>query len=288
MTLPSTSDLTTVVGVPVHSVTMHQLVDTLLRWTTSGLAESAQPNARLPRVVIGVNAHVCNLSATDATYRRELLAADLTYADGQSVVWAARVLGRHLPERIATTDLIYPLAVAAAQTGKKLFLFGGKPGVAAEAARRLEQLTPGLQTAEHHGYVTHAEENALLDEINLSQAQILCVGLGDPLQLMWIARNRHRLFVPVILTCGGLFDWTSGANRRAPAWLISVGCEWLWRLMIEPKRLAKRYLLGNPAFVLRLGQQLLALRGGPHKDRFSRPTAGTVAAPSTDQHGLPR
>jgi N-acetylglucosaminyldiphosphoundecaprenol N-acetyl-beta-D-mannosaminyltransferase len=236
---------------------MTELVHTLLSWTENNLADVG-----LPRVVIGVNAHVCNLSATDGVYRGELLAADLTYADGQSVVWAARILGRYLPERIATTDLIYPLAAAAAAAGKKLFLFGGTPGVAVEAARRLAQLNPGLLTAEHHGYVTASAEDALIDEINLSRAHILCVGLGDPLQLMWIARNRHRLTVPVILTCGGLFDWTSGAHRRAPAWLISVGCEWLWRLIIEPKRLAKRYLLGNPAFLLRLGRQVLTLRAG--------------------------
>ena len=236
-----------VVGVHVDALTMDQIVAKILGWTDSTTMH----------VAVGVNAHVCNLAASDRVLGGDLAATDLNYADGQSVVWAARCLGLAIPERVATTDLIYPLAAECARLGKKIFLYGGKPGVAQQAAAVLTATAPGLLTDSRDGYVPDQETARLIREINASGASILLVGLGDPLQQRWVSLHRGELTVPVVLTCGGLFDHTSGAHRRAPAWLIASGLEWFWRLLLEPKRLARRYLLGNPAFLLRLGGQLL-------------------------------
>ena len=243
----STAGRIDVVGVPVDALTMAEVVETILLWTASTTVH----------VAVGVNADVCNQAAADRVLCGELAAADLNYADGQSIVWAARFLGRIIPERVATTDLIHPLAAACAQHGKKLFLYGGQPGVAERAAARLEAGSPGLRTETHDGFVSEQQMDRLVREINESGADILLVGLGDPLQQRWVSLHRSELTVPVVLTCGGLFDWTSGARRRAPGWMIGSGLEWLWRLLLEPRRLAKRYLLGNPAFLLRLGIEIL-------------------------------
>lgn len=243
---------TIVVGVPVDRMRQDQIVETVMTWT----------NAPHTRVAVGVNAAVCNLAATDRVFHKNLLEADLSYADGRSVVWAARLLGGEVPERVATTDLIHPLASVSALEGKKIFLYGGKPGVAERAAARLRDAQPDLLIEARDGYIPSDQMDQLIADINGSGAHILFVGLGDPLQQDWVARHRDLLSVPVILTCGGLFDWVSGDNKRAPSWMISSGLEWFWRLMIEPKRLGSRYLLGNPTFLYRLSKQVVSLRRG--------------------------
>jgi N-acetylglucosaminyldiphosphoundecaprenol N-acetyl-beta-D-mannosaminyltransferase len=110
------------------------------------------------------------------------------------------------------------------------------------------------------GYVSEEDMPGLIAEIAAYDPYILLVGLGDPLQQAWLADHRSELHVPAVLTCGGLFDWVSGANRRAPQWMISAGLEWLWRLILEPRRLAKRYLAGNPVFMGRFTMQFLRSR----------------------------
>ncbi|MGW8482196.1 WecB/TagA/CpsF family glycosyltransferase [Microbacterium sp. NPDC055903] len=206
-------------------------------------------------VSVGVNAHVCNLARKDASFR-SLLARSTNYADGQSVVWAARILGGELPERLATTDLAEPILRAAADAGIPAYFFGAADGVAEAAAERLRARIPGLELRTHHGYVKDAGVDAVLDDIAGHRTGILFVGMGDPAQQLWVDAHRDRL-PPAVLTCGGLFDWLSGSNRRAPSWMIKAGLEWLWRLMIEPRRLARRYLLGNPSFMLAVARQKL-------------------------------
>jgi N-acetylglucosaminyldiphosphoundecaprenol N-acetyl-beta-D-mannosaminyltransferase len=224
---------------------MERIVETVLSWTTTGQVHTA----------VGVNAAVCNLASQNAGFRRLLHSADLAYADGQSVVWAARSLGIPVPERVATTDLVYPLIRACAEQGKRVYLYGGKPEVVEAAAERLRQYAPGLELRFTNGYEPESRMAALLDDINGFGTDVLLVGLGDPLQQEWIDRHRDQLTVPAILTCGGLFDWASGTRRRAPKWMIRAGLEWLWRLILEPRRLARRYLVGNPEFVARLALQ---------------------------------
>ena len=239
-----------VLDVPVHRLTSDQVVETIMEWT-------ALPGSR---VAVGVNAAVCNLAAEDKAFEAALLRADLRYPDGQSIVWAARLLGDGLPERIATTDLVNPLAAVSALRGKSIFLYGGAPGVAERAAARLRESAPGLLIQGHDGFTAPDQMRHIIDQINAFSPDILFVGLGDPLQQHWINAHRDQLNVPVILTCGGLFDWTSGDNRRAPRWMLSSGFEWLWRLMLEPGRLASRYLIGNPVFLFRLSLQIMGRR----------------------------
>ncbi|MGM1017108.1 MAG: WecB/TagA/CpsF family glycosyltransferase [Actinomycetota bacterium] len=206
-------------------------------------------------VAVGVNAHVCNLARQDDVFR-DLLARSITYADGQSVVWGAKLLGGHLPERLATTDIAEPILRAAAAQDIPVYFFGAAEGVADAAAEKMRSRIPGLRLRTHHGYVSADAIDTVLDDIAAHGTGILFVGMGDPAQQLWVDRHRDRL-PPAVLTCGGLFDWLSGSNRRAPEWMIRAGLEWLWRLLIEPRRLAKRYLIGNPSFLLALARQRL-------------------------------
>ncbi|KGM09874.1 WecB/TagA/CpsF family glycosyltransferase [Cellulomonas bogoriensis] len=258
-----------VVGVRVHAVGMAAAVEAVMTWV-----RAAGP----PRVAVGVNAYVCTMAAKDVAFSDLLDRADLAYADGQSVVWAARLLGLAVPERVATTDLLLPLARACAEQGARVFMLGGAPGVAALAAAALRERVPGLAVATADGFEDLADEQSLLARIDEHGTDVLLVGLGDPLQQVWADRFRAATAVPAILTCGGLFDWASGRHRRAPAWMIRAGLEWAWRLMIEPRRLARRYLVGNVDFLARLGAQLVVrtLRG---RVRSSRQQSGSSANP---------
>jgi len=231
-----------VAGVPVDPVSMAEAVNAVQRWI----------RGQDRRVAVGVNAHVVNLAATDGDLAARLQRVDLAYPDGQSVVWACRLLGAAAPERVATTDLIHPLAAMCAGESAGMYFFGGRPGVAARAASRLRDREPTLRIDVHHGYIDPAETPAIIEDINASGAAVLLVGLGDPLQQHWVAQHRAELRPPVVLTCGGLFDWVSGDNRRPPDWIVRAGLEWSWRLLHEPRRLARRYLVGNPAFVARV------------------------------------
>lgn len=227
---------------PIFAESMTDLVDILAAWSDS----------RAFHLAIGVNANVSNLMARSARFARDVLAADLRYADGQSIVWAARLFGLHLAERIATTDLAEPLATRLAAEGRRLFFLGGAPGVGEAAAERLRATIPGLQVRTSDGFRGPEATERILQEIREFRTDVLLVGLGDPAQLDFVVANRDRLGSITVLTCGGLFDWLSGRMRRAPRWMIRSGLEWFWRLMIEPRRLFRRYVIGNPRFVARM------------------------------------
>nr|WP_269330082.1 WecB/TagA/CpsF family glycosyltransferase [Kineosporia babensis] len=178
-------------------------------------------------------------------------ANDVNYLDGQSLVWASRLLGLSAEERVATTDVALPLAQMCKRRDFGLFLLGGQPEVAQKAAARLEAQVPGLKTYTHDGFFTPDQDEQVVQAIVASGAKVVLVGLGDPRQQQWVQQHRYQVN-GVMLTCGGLFDWISGNNRRPPQWMVGWGLEWLWRMWLEPRRLARRYLVGNPEFLLRL------------------------------------
>ena len=228
------------------------------RITVEGLhAEVARLVCRRGGVVLNANAHCLNLCHEDEGLRRFFAAADVVFCDGAGVRLAARMLGGRLPERITYADWLPLLAALAEERGFSLFFLGARPGVAGEAARRLEASHPGLKIAGvRHGYFDHGagspENGAVVGEINAARPDVLLVGLGMPLQERWLMENRHALDVGVALTGGAIFDYASGRLRRGPRLLTDNGLEWLARLIVEPRRLWRRYLLGNPLFLVRV------------------------------------
>ena len=211
-----------------------------------------------------VNAHCINVAAGDAAYRWALSQMEFILPDGSGLQLAARIHGQRFVDNLNGTDLFLPLCRAAAENDQSIFFFGSQPGVAEGAARTGVQQVPGLEIAgSRHGFFESDEEESIIAEINASGADIVLVALGVPLQETWIARNRHRLNAHLVMGVGAQFDFWSGRVSRAPTIMRRLGLEWTWRLAIEPKRMARRYLLGNPAFVLRSIRERLC-RGDNH------------------------
>ena len=218
------------------------------RLSVEGLhAEVARLARRRGGTVLNANAHCLNICHGDEELRRFFAGADVVFCDGAGVRLAARMLGRSLPERITYADWLPRLSALAEERGLSLFFLGARPGVAAEAARRLRGAHPNLRIAGvRHGFFDHGsgspENGEVVAEINAARPDIL---------------NHHRLDVGVALTGGAVFDYASGRLRRGPRLLTDNGFDWLARLLVEPRRLWRRYLLGNPLFLARaLAQRL--------------------------------
>ena len=222
-----------------------------------------------------INAHCINTLKSDPAYGRALARADALLPDGSGMSIAARMAGERISHNLNGTDLFPLLCREAAAQEEGLFLLGGHPGVAAAASATMRQSMPGLNICgTQHGYFTADEEAALIARINASGASILLVGLGVPHQEKWIARNRDKLDVAVVMGVGGLFDYYSNRIPRAPQWVRAIGQEWIWRLMQEPRRMAGRYLLGNPLFLARAVAHAWEARG--HAERYAAASKRTL------------
>ncbi len=217
---------------------------------------SVRSRARL--TVLYVNVHSMNLQHDDREYAGVLEAADVVYCDGTGVRLAARLTGNPLPARMTGADWISDLCRAAARENVSLFLLGGAPGVADDAARLLQARFPGLHimgTAPGFGL-----DRGTIKRLNELRPDIVLVGMGSPTQEKWIARHRTEIDVPVLWAVGALFDFVTGRIRRGPAWMTEHGLEWVCRLAVEPQKLWRRYLIGNPRFMLRVLRDTLRRR----------------------------
>ena len=215
-----------------------------------------------PSTINFINAHCVNQQSRDGEYRDALRGSDLLLPDGVGMEIAAKFCGLKLGENLNGTDLFPAICREAATQGVGIFLLGGVPGAADGAAGWATTQYPALRIAgTHSGYFSAEEEDLLIERINRSHAGILLVGFGVPLQEKWIARNRHRIDVPVVMGVGGLFDYYSGRIPRAPKLVRACKSEWIWRLAMEPRRMAKRYLWGNAVFLAYAAATAAARRG---------------------------
>jgi N-acetylglucosaminyldiphosphoundecaprenol N-acetyl-beta-D-mannosaminyltransferase len=209
-----------------------------------------------PLVFTSANGQVLSLCAKDSRIRELFLAADLIHADGMPLIFASRLFYRTpLPERVATTDLFHDATRVAQRRGARIFLLGAAASIIEQAVQRVRALYPDLNIVGHRcGYLRRdGDEERIIDDINTARPDILWLGLGTPTELLFAMRHRDRLRgVGLIKTSGGLFDFLSGKNSRAPAWMQGAGLEWAYRIYLEPRRLAGRYLMTNPHAVLLL------------------------------------
>lgn len=206
-----------------------------------------------PTTVAYLNVHVVNTAARDEALTAFLRSVDLCYADGAGIVLGARILGHRLPERMTGADWIWDLA-SAAEGRWRIAWIGGEPGVAEQAAEELRRAHPGLKLFAEHGF--HDDSRALCARVNAFRPDIVLVGMGTPVQERWVQTWRGHLDAPVVWCLGATADFVSGKVDRGPAWLHD-NQEWLARLLTEPGRLWKRYLLGNPLFLARVLRQRL-------------------------------
>lgn len=196
--------------------------------------------------------------------RAALNGADWLTPDGMPVVWALRLLGARGVGRVYGPDLLLALSALSAQRGYAQYYLGGAAGVAPALASALQQRFPGLKVAGTYSppfeHQNAREEAAMLDVVNASGAHMVWVGLGSPKQDLWMARFRPRLAAPLLVGVGAAFDFFTGRQRQAPRWLQPSGLEWLFRLVSQPRRLWRRYLVYNPKFLFHLGLQIAGLR----------------------------
>ena len=199
-----------------------------------------------------LNIHVANLAAKDPDLTAFLQGLDVCYCDGEGIRLGARILGEKLPVRMTGADWIWPLAERA--EGKwRLFWLGGEPGVTAEAASVLQGRHPGLEIDTDHGFHVPGGQEALLGRINGFQPDIVLVGMGTPVQEKWVETWRDRVDAPVVWCLGATADFVAGHVDRGPA-ILHQNQEWLARLLVDPRRLWKRYLVGNMRFLGRILQ----------------------------------
>jgi len=199
--------------------------------------------------IITLNPEFIMAARNDDAFRSVIEKADLVLPDGIGVIWASRLYGHPLRERVTGVDTVRALARFAAEHHLRPFLLGAAPGVAEEAARILQAENPGLEIAGTYvGSPRIDEEDAIVSLVRAARPDFLFVAYGAPKQDLWIARNSERLHVPLSMGVGGTFDFIAGKAQRAPAWMQRAGIEWLHRLIQEPWRW--RRMLALPRFAL--------------------------------------
>ena len=202
-----------------------------------------------PRQVCTVNPEFIMAARRHPAFGQALAAADLCTPDGVGVLWAARLSGVPLDERVTGSDAIYRLCERAALQGWRIFFLGAAPGVAERAAAELTRLYPGLPVAgTYGGSPAEADWPQIQQQLAAAQADLLFVAYGHPRQDIWIQQHREELPVAVALGVGGAFDFVAGVTQRAPLWLRRLGLEWLYRLVRQPWRWRRMATL--PLFAL--------------------------------------
>jgi N-acetylglucosaminyldiphosphoundecaprenol N-acetyl-beta-D-mannosaminyltransferase len=215
--------------------------------------------------VFAVAVHAVTVAHHDPEMREALLGSSLTVPDGMPLVWAVNILGEKLEHRVYGPELMRRYNARCAERGHRVWLYGGRDqGSLAQLALSLRRKNPGIQIV--GGYsppfrpLTREEEDAVIEEINVAQPDMLWVGIGVPKQEKWMARMRSSLDVPVMCGVGAAFDFHAGRISQAPAWMQERGLEWIFRIAQEPRRLLPRYLWFNPRFVISVARQLIAAR----------------------------
>jgi N-acetylglucosaminyldiphosphoundecaprenol N-acetyl-beta-D-mannosaminyltransferase len=249
-------------GVPVAPLCRSDICSLIVGECAERRGGSA--SRRPTRLLFSANGHTLSLAARNSGFREALDQADLVHADGQSIVFASRLLrGGGIPERSATTDLIHDLSRVCPAEGLSFFLLGGTEDVNARCADALVRLYPGLKIAgRRNGYFPPELEHEICEEINASKADILWVGMGKPTEQLFCVRNRSYLDGAWAITCGGTFSFVVGDYRRAPLWMQSAGLEWFFRVLTSPRKLLWRYVTTNPHTLFLLATRTRATRGG--------------------------
>ena len=246
-----------VLGVGISAVNLQQAVVEIDGWIKTGA-----------RHYVNVcNVHTVMECQRSAALRAIVNQSGLSTPDGMPLVWLNHWYGHRTAGRVYGPDLMLALCDRSQTAGHRHFFYGGAPGVADLLVTRLKQRFPALNVAGHHTPpfrpANAPEEPGVLDAINASRPDIVWVGLGTPKQDYWIARHRAELNAAVLVAIGAAFDFHAGLLPQAPRWMQRAGLEWLFRLTQEPRRLAYRYVVYNPLFIVRTALQISGLRRYP-------------------------
>ena len=246
-------------GCPVDSLNLDQTIGRI-----EGIIRK-----REPRRHSALNAAKIVRMRKDERLRQIVTASDMVSADGQSVVWASRLLGKPLPERVTGIDLMQRLLRLAQERGYGVYLLGATEEVLLKLRERLMRGYPGLNLVGcRNGYFSGRDEENIIEEINAAGPDILFVGISTPKKEYFLGKYQGRLRVPFCMGVGGSFDVLSGKSKRAPQVMQRMGLEWFYRFMQEPARLWKRYLVTNLLFLFYLLRERVRNGNGTRLGKF--------------------
>ncbi|MDR7494698.1 MAG: WecB/TagA/CpsF family glycosyltransferase [Armatimonadota bacterium] len=243
----------------IDAVTMTQAMD----------AFAHMIRTRHPHLVFNVNVDICMQARLDSELASILRSADLILVDGTPMMWAARLLGTPLPERVSGSDFLPKFCRVAARSGYRIFLLGAGPGVAERAKRALEGLYPDLNIvgtySPPYGFERDEGVNAqIVEQVRRVAPDVLFTAFGAPKDQKWLYRFRSTLDVPISMGVGSSLDYLAGRLKRAPRWMQVLGLEWTYRLAQEPRRLWRRYLINDPPFFYHLAREVVRRRATTH------------------------
>lgn len=247
-----------ILGIPIDDLSMDAALNRLEEFVAVGRATGKTHQ------IATVNADFVVKAIDDPELRWILQESDMATADGMPLVWGARLLGVPLEGRVTGADLVPALAERAARNGYSIYLLGGAPGVAQNAAQILQTRYPGLNIvgvfSPPVSSILEMDEN-IAQRIRQAKPDILLVAFGNPKQEKWINMHARTLAVPVMIGVGGTLDFIAGVTKRAPKWMQKTGMEWVFRLAQEPRRLWKRYVVDFGGFGIFFVRQWLLMRG---------------------------
>lgn len=250
-------NLVVILGVPVDNLDFKETLERIDHFVQAGR------RTRRFHQVATVNTDFLVKAAEDPKLRRLLQSVHLATPDGMPLLWASRLLGSPLKERVTGADLVPAIAELAAQKGYSIYLFGAGPGIAQKAAQVLQERYPALTIAgvASPPYTPIQQmDRSVLDDIRAANPDILLVALGNPKQEKWIEMYGRQVNAPVIMGVGGSLDFIAGNIKRAPLWMQKSGFEWLFRIMQEPRRLWRRYVVDLIVFTNRFTRQWWRMR----------------------------
>ena len=206
---------------------------------------------RKPIQHVVINASKINLMESDPKLAEIVNSSPLINADGASVIWAAKKLGIPLKERVTGCDLFQKLIGVAAEKGYKIFLFGAKEEVVTKVKIIYEKQYPGIQIVGYrNGYFTESDEPKIIKQMKESGADMMFVAFSSPKKEYWVNKYLSEINIPFVMGVGGSFDVVAGVTERAPVWFQEHGLEWFYRFIQEPRRMWKRYIIGNFKFIV--------------------------------------
>ena len=238
-------------GCQIDNVSMEETLRTI-----EGFIKSGRPHQH---VVVNVDKLV--KASRDAELRRIINECALINVDGMPVVWASRLLGKPLKERVAGVDLFEALMRRSAEKGWRVFLLGAREEVVSGVKRAYEKKFPGLTVAGYrNGYWKPEEEAGVVEQIKAAQADLLFVAISSPKKEHFLGRYQAELKIPFAMGVGGTFDVAMGKVKRAPVWMQKAGLEWFYRFLQEPRRMFKRYFIDDMVFFWLLAKALVKIR----------------------------
>lgn len=256
-----------IAGANISATSYDEVTRTVTGWFR------ADPLQQSPsRYICVTSVHGIVTARSDHELHESINNADIATPDGMPVVWALRSFGAKDQRRVYGPTLMLHLCQAAASTNTGVYLYGGRPEVLPALRERLQQITPGLNIVGSYSPpfrpLTPAEDEQVIRTIRQSGARLVFIGISTPKQEKWMAKHRYSLSGTVMVGVGAAFDFHAGSLRQAPRWMQNAGLEWFFRLMMEPRRLWRRYLLTTPIFLPLWGWQKAQYWTGRRKPVF--------------------